>query len=343
MTRADISPTILPLARLNTWCRLPYQKRLNMDDACSSIYAYKTCVIKEAFRLGMTDLSLVRVPAKCVVCKGTGTYTWVDWYDEDHVEFDDCRKCHATGNVTLHFVETNIDGIRWHSPLPHWDQSIKPLSVKDWENAPETDAWHPNQEGLELGRWEFIQALNAVERVIAGRSFLRRLYSLHLGDFHWRGCAFCGTLLDTDGRLLYSREHYRPAFRWNRPVCHPCVWAGRPLKFPPSWPHDWNGIFHRHMDCDPWREHVPLPDEAYRPGVAEWLARRGIVIGAPPPEEYGYTPEGIFAKVIAVRGDNAHVELCDSQREGYRCRTALPWTTLTGRQRKLLPLAPEAS
>lgn len=336
MTSADISSIIEPLARLNSWCRLPYQKRLDMDEAKSYVYRYKMIAIGEAFRLGMTDLRLVRVPAKCIVCKGTGTYKWVDWYDEDHIEFDDCRKCGASGNVTLHFIETNIDGVRWHSPLPQWDRNIKMLTVKDWENAPETAAWTPNQEGLELSRWEFIQALSAVERVIAGGRLLHKRYTLHLGDFQWKGCAFCGAMLDTDGRLLYSSEHYRPGFRWRQPVCHPCIWSGRYLRFVPSWPHDWKGVFHSRQDCEPWREHVPLPDEACRPDAEEWLARRGIVIGAPPPEEYGYTPEGIFSKVIAVRGAEVHVELRDSRREGYGCQTSLPWAHFSGRERKLL-------
>src|SRR5579859_1495171 len=147
MTRAVLSA----LSRLNSWARVSFEDRQDMHDAVSAIYAYKRAVIKRAIEAGTAILRIVAVERPCKTCKGTGEFKRWDRYDEDYYEPEDCRRCGATGRVTLRFVESAIfaDGdtagnpatatagitvanpasasatpphaVVWHTPRPKWD------------------------------------------------------------------------------------------------------------------------------------------------------------------------------------------------------------------------------
>jgi hypothetical protein len=314
---------IEPMAKLNSWARLPYEERSEMYEATDTIYAFKRRIIAAAIKLGTASLRLVAVERPCKTCKGTGQYEWVNWHDEDDRHFEDCRRCNDTGKVTLRFVESTIAGQRWHTPRPKWDLGI--FTPTDWEKCEPAGDWEPERPGKSLGRIELIEALNAVERVLlpplvpyehwphsGSLAEKRPRYGLHLGKI--RTCPFCGQ--KTAGmNEQYGPCHtiYRPLLRWEQDHCwgdRHCAEAGTPLQ----WPHDLNPPRGGINDRDQWEYHVALPELAYHPAVTEWLARRGIRIGSYPPDECVYSNGATLLKVVAARETDLLVRIYDSQR-----------------------------
>ena len=92
-------------------------------------------------------------------------------------------------------------------------------------------------------------------------------------------------------------------------------------------------------DPHSWYDHAPIPEEAYRPEVQEWLARRGIVIGLLPPEECAFTPQGVFVKVLAATPTKTWIRYYDSQREFDGLHVLVPSSHLRARPMKLLEAA----
>lgn len=336
MITADQLLGLLPaLSRLNSWCRVPFEQQLDMYSAVEHIYRYKTWAIREAIRLGLTGLRPLVVERPCKTCNGTGMFKrYFDAWGDGDWEGEDCRRCAATGKVKLGFIETNIGGFRWHTPRPKWNPDLHKFPDRIWEQCALETEWTPGGEGQPLDRWELISHLNTVERAITGGKLFRwnngwRQYGLHLGEVE--GCCFCGASVDVDGRKLHAGAIHRPGFRWDQAAC----WHHRPSENA-TWPHDlrprWNRTVHD------WGDFAPLPAAAFRPEVTEWLARRGIVIGHLPPDEYCYLPSGDFARVLAVTaaeiGRLVHVEECEQWRS--KQQLSLPAALVSGRPRKLL-------
>lgn len=316
MTESDILAILPPLKALNSWARLPHAERMDMD-CNSAIYWLKNRVIKRAVELGMASIRIVGVERPCKTCKGTGTYTWVDWNDEDNVDYQDCRRCGHTGRVLLRFAETTIAGVRFHTPRPHG--AFLPIHPADWEKYESTD-WEPEKPGKPLTRPALFRALNEAERIFAGGKLIRwdmgpwrnpMAYHLMLGEV--RECFVCGAQgQPTPGSTwLYTHTVYRPGLLWKQFICdrNASNCAERAMRFPRQWPASlyrercggrWND------DTYPWKERCPLPSLAHEPYVEEWMARRGIVHGFVPPGEYGFW-RGQFVEVKAVKDSWAFV------------------------------------
>lgn len=305
--KIEVSSPLLSMAALNSWAHLPYEQHMGFD-CKSAIYSYKRRIITSALHSGECTIRLVQVERPCKTCKGTGTYEWIDWNDEDNREYEDCRRCRATGKVTLRFVESNINGFRWHTPV---DKGSFIVPTEDeWKSAAQTD-WVPEQPGKPLSRIELIYHLNAVERVIAGGKLFRwndgwrgsvTNYSLHLGEHET--CFVCGQKALSRYSWTYGHEVFRPGLKWRQHVCDDCVQRAD------RWPRQWPANFYPNHDrgrwiTERWEMRVPLPDLAHDSSVVEWLARRGIVEGRLPPTEYGYW-DGMFVQVTAhINGSTA--------------------------------------
>jgi hypothetical protein len=61
-----------------------------------------------------------------------------------------------------------------------------------------------------------------------------------------------------------------------------------------------------------WGMNAPLPLDAQSDVTAEWLARRGIRIGMPPPSDYCYLAGwDDSVDLVAIKGDDAYVKITD--------------------------------
>ena len=130
MTERQILEALPAIATLNSFARVPYEQRVDMTDARTAIYAMKHRLIRHAIDLGLCKIRLVAVERDCKTCRGTGTYIWQDWNDEDHQEYQDCRRCAGTpGRVTLRFVETDIAGERAGVSRSHGRVAVPRASV----------------------------------------------------------------------------------------------------------------------------------------------------------------------------------------------------------------------
>ncbi len=347
MTAAELVSTLPAMARLNNWCRVPFDQKLGMHDAERWIYAYKRFVIGAAIRLGMAALRLVAVERPCKTCKGTGLYEWVNWHDEDDVRFEDCRRCGATGKVLLRFVQSTIDGIRWHTPRPRWDLGV--FTEAEWEALSSTTTdWEPEQPGQPMERLDLIRALNEVERTLyAGRLIRRRFgsgyYSLDLGKI--LDCAFCGAPCSGHYPECTWRI-VRPGMLFERAVCTRChdraAWRDWPLVWPANlhWP--------RERDNFPeWSDRCPLPPIARDPAVTEWLGRRGIVEGLLPVGEHGVVSGmGLFVEIVGLDGNKAIYTVADNQHWAYGLKGLTfhaPASSIWGRVMRLLPAPTEVA
>lgn len=149
-----------------------------------AIYACKGFAAIIAAELGHLVARPIVATAKCLTCSGTGRFR--HWEDNSH---ERCRRCKATGEVQLQFVESAIGSHRWHHPyINHrggpggmailhvaWRvQSVDyegdrcVLNLPDgirqeliW-HAPEGD-WKPNLPKERLPLEEAVQLLNIVE------------------------------------------------------------------------------------------------------------------------------------------------------------------------------------
>ena len=342
MTRQQILDAIPPLFHLNQWARSSFEYRYEMSRATEAIYWMKQLVIKEAIREGLCWLRLVQVERPCKTCQGTGIFKRWDRYDGEYYDLEDCRRCGASGKVTLKFVETTICGVRWHTPRPkaefmHMDSSI-------WDCCALTD-WEPEQPGKEIGRVQLIQLLNEAERAICGQRIIPNYesqacplaYNLHFGTV--LTCFVCG--YRAQKKWDYAPEIYRPGMRWKQAVCDEC--RIRALRWPRSWParlfFDHRGRWNFDpQDVDAWKSRVPLPPEAQSEVVNEWLGRRGIVVGQIPPSDYGWVlPADVFVEVVAHKNGRTCVRIVDSKHCAFaplynRC-LIVDTAALTGQKR----------
>jgi hypothetical protein len=133
----NLKSAINAIAPLNAWARCDYEEALGMQHARSAVYAMKERVITQALEQGECKLRIVQVERPCKVCEGTGLYKRHDPFDEDYYEYEDCRRCQATGKVTLQFAEASILGAKFHMPRPKAD-FLQPSRL-DWDKAEETD------------------------------------------------------------------------------------------------------------------------------------------------------------------------------------------------------------
>lgn len=304
--------SIMPaLSRLNAWCRVEYKQKLDMDSLTPQIYKWKHGAIAAAMRLGIAQLRIVQVPRPCKTCKGTGTYEWVDWNDEDNVDYQPCRRCGATGKVVLRFVESNIAGTKWHTPRPRWDLGY--FAEDAWESAAAPTDWEPEQPGAVLERLELIRLVNQVEAVVyEGRSIPRSHsydgYGLHLGM--QPGCWICGSI-----NCRSDYKIWRPiGLRWDSALCEDCWRIEAWMLVDPTWPVTLHHL--RERDNYPaWHDRVPLPLLASDPAVLEWLARREIFPGGYPAGDYAFTCSGHFGRVVSATPQDVQFEI-DGQHEG---------------------------
>jgi hypothetical protein len=315
-----IHQVLAPLSRLNAWARLPYEQKLDMHEAAAAIYRYKRTVLAEAIRAGIAQLRIVAVERPCKTCDPQCPGQFKRFGYEDEYWHEDCRRCNATGRVTLRFVESNIDGFKWHTPRPKWD--LSGLEDSAWENCELTE-WTPEQPGAPLERIELIGLLNQIESVIfQGRTiphfswpryYHQPDYSLHLGEI--TRCWVCGA---DPARTEYKWGHeiYRPGFRWKQRICEGC--DVRAYSAPPAWPANldprWRMDERRRRGSWPaWQDCCPLPDIASGPEVTAWLSRRGIVPCCFVPGAHCCAANGTRVEVQAIRGADAVVMIDDSE------------------------------
>jgi hypothetical protein len=313
-----IQQVLQPLSRLNAWARLPLAQQIDMSDAAGVIYRYKRSVIRAAIRAGIAQFRIVAVDRPCKTCKGTGTYIWINWHDEDDQRHEDCRRCGATGIVTLRFVESNIGGFRWHTPRPKWDLGV--FDEAAWGKCEATD-WAPERPGAPLEFIDLTRLLNQVERVIfqdliiphfvSPKYYHQRDYSLNLGTI--TECWICGA---NPARAKYKWGHdiYRPGLRWKQLTCEDCEDAA--YSTPPVWPAKldprWTMDERRRRDSyPPWQDCCLLPDIAKTPEVIEWLARRGIVPGYFQPGSRCCAANGTRVEMQYIRDGMARVTIYD--------------------------------
>lgn len=322
----DILSILPPLSALNAWCRVPYEEALGMTDCRSAIYAMKNRTVRKALDLGLATMRIVAVERPCKACKGSGTYIWQDWNDEDHQEYQDCRRCGATGKVILRFAETAIAGTKFHTPRPKAD--FLDIPPARWE-SPEPTEWLPEQPGRIMTHPELIRTLNLTEGIFAGSRMIRWdngpwrnpfAYHLNLGEVPW--CFVCGRHARPEPGYgyIHFQEIYRPGLKWRQFVCDRSTSCPeRAMRFPRQWPANLfpEGRAGRwEHDYPAWYSRCPTPSLAEAEYVCEWLARRGIVDGAIPPGEYGFWG-GEFVEVAAVRNGHAWVRGTGWLHQGY--------------------------
>jgi len=335
----NLELALKPLSILNAWCRTPYEQMHDMWEARSAIYAMKQIVIREAIAQGVCTTRIVAVERPCKTCKGTGMYEWRDWNDEYNVDYQDCRRCGATGKVTLRFAETRILGFTFHTPRPK-AAFLAGLRL-DWERTEQTD-WTPEQPGRPLELREIITLLNELERAVCDGKMLRwraewrgSVFDYYLNFGPQLECFVCGR--PARSRLDYGRDVYRPGLKWQQHICDAC--ESRAQRWPKQWPstfYTWGQWITEHP---PWGMRVPLPSFAENEVVREWLARRGIVIGRIPPTDHGYWREH-SVEVIAHRNGSSIIRSADSQDplfDGYgdARRLTVPAAEVRGRVKLL--------
>jgi hypothetical protein len=336
----NLATALNALIPLNPWARCDYEHALDMHEAQRAVYALKRRVIRYAMETGECSIRVVRVERSCKTCQGTGDFKRYDRYDDDYWEYEACRRCGATGNVTLRFLETTIHGVKWHTPRPKI-QDADWLRL-DWEKAEETD-WAPEQPARELTRVELIRLLNEAERAVFGEKMLRWHngwhasvfdYYLHLG--HITGCFVCGRE-QVVTQLTFGRTIIRPGFKWEQRVCDNCEY--RASRWPRQWPANLLRPEWKHgawiTEAPGWPMCCPLPPLAESWDVTEWLARRGIVIGRVPPTEYGWFPGG-FCEIVAHRNGSTLLRPCEKEYGWDAPLRLIPATHVRGYTPKLI-------
>lgn len=162
LTRSDLWTPLFALDRLNSWLRAGRDttERFEFWNPLRSvakpiIYWVKTHAILASSRQWQCEFRRVIVRKKCRSCWGTGKWTRYD--DWDRSEWEPCWHCDK-GVKSLHFVESTIGPIRWHTPSERWYMSSLDVYLPFrtyWDIAPKdrsqhyeviTD-WEPDQPG----------------------------------------------------------------------------------------------------------------------------------------------------------------------------------------------------
>lgn len=223
----QLSTAIGAVDRLNSWVRSP-KRRGEAHRPVGPVYYFKRRALLAAESAGLVDaVRFVRTTVSCRTCGGSGEY--FGWWAECSSDGEPCRRCSATGSVELQFCETEIAGVRWHTPRDRWPLSEThsvPTDPSEWETASD---WQPNAEGRPLEPWEVAAALNVVEPAFpperlpryysaeAGAAYGHFKHELYVGETDPRRCAFChrparlGTHVVSRGRVA-----------WGDHVCKQC-------------------------------------------------------------------------------------------------------------------------
>ncbi len=123
-----------------------------------AIYNWKHMLVKKALAEVPDCYRTVHVCLKCRDCGGTGKY--IDSYGHNHLH---CRKCSNSGVVRLDFLETEIEGFKWHTPRDKTWQFRTPI---DWESAQCLTDWKPNAKGRDLEPCQVAECLNVCETAL---------------------------------------------------------------------------------------------------------------------------------------------------------------------------------
>lgn len=218
---STLRSVIAALDRLNSWVRSREGQTFKPRRA---VYWWKRRALEQADAAGLIDdVRFVSTLVSCRTCGGTGVYD--DGWSEPGWE-EDCRRCGGFGSFRLYFVETRLDGVRWHTPHGNWPLYRRYPSprVEDFE---EIEGWHPNAEGRALEPWEVAGALNLVEpaflpeplpKYFTGESAYGHFsFPLYLGETDARRCAFCHAAADGSRSVVV-----RSRAEWLDHACRRC-------------------------------------------------------------------------------------------------------------------------
>lgn len=244
------------------------------SDVRGVIYDYKAFAAMLNAHAGRIEARPIGLMAKCRYCDGSGRFISWDYGQTDEA----CRKCSRTGKVYLRFLETTVEGERWHHPWHqkgheiYWlaqgrpkieyDEGSRSLILRR-ENGARAEIpfgspgdWKPNIPGERLEVERLAELLNQVEDWLLGIGYIDsdirwRLataqravtsYSLDLGRIG-STCHVCGST-----QVCSAFGHLVRPFHWSRPVCEE----------------------HSRLTPDKWDKTRPELDGA----IARWAERR---------------------------------------------------------------------
>lgn len=251
---------------LNSWVRSDSARWFSSRHPRYAIYDYKTEVIRRAIVNGECTYRWIYLTLHCRKCGGTGIFK------HESGDTSTCRKCWHTGKNTLHFLETDIQGFKWHTPQDRaWrlkvgnGGEIKSLSV-DWE---------PNSKGKDLTVGEVARYLMVCEDEL-GEGCLGAHGIFDYGDW-------VGDQTHRGYKLDLGRQG---ATRFAGPVCEICGVAATDELKDGCWHH----VSRAHADwsayacnvCKALYEGASIfaafaPPRVTDPDVREWLLRRGAL------------------------------------------------------------------
>lgn len=265
---------------LNSWVRSDSARWFSSRHPRYAIYDYKTEVIRRAIVNGECTYRWIYLTLHCRTCGGTGIFK------HESGDTSTCRKCWRTGKNTLHFLETDIQGVKWHTPQDRaW--RLKVGGGRELDNL-STD-WEPNAKGKDLTVGEVARYLMVCEDEL-GEGCLsahgiydygnwiddqeHKGYKLDLGRQGAAVCEICGvTVADElkDGSWHHvSRTHAD----WSSYACNVCRalfatrnrWDDAQGKYAPDGGNG-RSIF------DEFK-----PPTVTDPDVREWLSRRKVIL-----------------------------------------------------------------
>lgn len=273
--------------RLNSWIRSDSHWG-SFSSPRYAIYFWKLYLVSRALADNPDCWRTVHVCLRCRDCGATGKY--IDQYGRNHGH---CWKCDSTGTVRLDFLETTIEGFKWHTPRDKtW--RINGITNEDWVAAPcVTEDWKPNAKGRDMEPWEVAECLNICEvslpnpgtRMIwEGRDYCgdsdNGKYKLFVGRSE-QVCEFCKRPAvqkgDKPGLMDGSMHHVsRGNIEWSAWACESCQglfaksnrWSDAEHKYVPEGGNG-KSIF----------AEFAIPQEKLEhPAIREWLARRSNAV-----------------------------------------------------------------